>query len=41
VLVRVKGDDFKLFSKTAKANKQTLSEWMRLTLRNAVQENRQ
>jgi len=36
--VRVKDDDWKLFSKAAKANKQTLSEWTRATLRGAVQE---
>ena len=37
VLMRVKDDDLKLFLKAAKAKKQTLSEWMRATLREAVQ----
>lgn len=36
-LVRLKSDDFKLFLKAAKANKQTLSQWMRTTLKAAVQ----
>jgi uncharacterized protein (DUF1778 family) len=37
VPMRLKEEDFKAFSKAAKANKQTLSEWMRATLRAATQ----
>lgn len=37
VPVRVKNDDLKLFLAAAKANKQTLSGWIRTTLRNGVQ----
>ncbi len=36
VPVRVRGEEFKQFSKAAKANKQTLSEWIRETLRKAT-----
>jgi uncharacterized protein (DUF1778 family) len=36
--VRVKDDDLRLFSKAAKAKRQTLSEWIRANLRDAVQE---
>jgi uncharacterized protein (DUF1778 family) len=37
VPMRLKEEDFKAFTKAAKANKQTLSEWMRSTLRKATQ----
>jgi len=36
VPMRLKDEDVKLFSKVAKARKQTLSEWMRSTLRDAA-----
>jgi len=36
VIVRVKDQDFKAFMEAANKNKQTLSEWMRETLRNAI-----
>ena len=36
VPMRLKDEDVKLFSKAAKARKQTLSEWMRSTLRDAA-----
>lgn len=36
--VRIKDDDLRLFSRAAKTSKQTLSEWIRATLRNAVKE---
>jgi hypothetical protein len=36
--VRFKNDDLKHFSRAARANKQTLSEWIRANLRDAVQE---
>lgn len=35
--MRLKDEDLKLFSKAAQASKLTLSEWMRDTLRQAVQ----
>ena len=35
--MRLKDEDLKAFSKAAKASKLTLSEWMRVTLREAVQ----
>ena len=38
VIVRIKNEDYKAFSEAAAKNKQTLSEWMRATLRGAVQE---
>lgn len=38
VPMRLKDDDLKLFARKAKANNQTLSEWMRLTLREAAQQ---
>ncbi len=34
--MRLKDEDLKAFSKAAKANNQTLSEWMRTTLRAAT-----
>ena len=37
VPMRLKDEDFKAFSKAAKASDQTLSEWMRNTLRKATQ----
>ena len=37
VPVRLKDDDLKLFLSAAKANKQTLSEWIRAGLRSLVQ----
>jgi uncharacterized protein (DUF1778 family) len=37
VPMRLKEEDFKAFTKAAKASKQTLSEWMRSTLRKATQ----
>jgi uncharacterized protein (DUF1778 family) len=37
VPMRLKDEDVKLFARAAKASKQTLSEWMRLTLREAAQ----
>jgi len=36
VPMRLKEEDVKLFSKAAKAHKQSLSEWMRSTLRDAA-----
>ena len=36
VPVRVKDEEFKSFTKAAKASKQTLSEWIRRTLRKAT-----
>jgi predicted HicB family RNase H-like nuclease len=38
VPMRLRDEDFKAFSKAAKASKQSLSEWMRVTLREATQE---
>jgi uncharacterized protein (DUF1778 family) len=37
VPMRLKDEDFKTFTKAAKASNQTLSEWMRNTLRKATQ----
>jgi hypothetical protein len=37
VPVRLNDDDMKLFTKAAKKNKQTLSEWIRSTLRQSVE----
>ena len=37
VPMRLKDEDFKVFSKAAKASKKSLSEWMRDTLRKATQ----
>lgn len=34
--VRLKDDDYKLILQKAKGSKQTLSEWIRATLRNSV-----
>ena len=36
VIMRIKDEDFKAFSQAADKKNQTLSEWMRETLRNAV-----
>jgi hypothetical protein len=36
VLVQMKGEEFKLFSKMAKENNQTLSEWIRSALTEAA-----
>jgi predicted HicB family RNase H-like nuclease len=36
IIMRVKEEDFEAFFKAATKNKQTLSEWMRETLRNVV-----
>ena len=38
VPMRLKDADVKLFARAAKASKQSLSEWMRLTLREAAQQ---
>jgi antitoxin component of RelBE/YafQ-DinJ toxin-antitoxin module len=37
VPMRLKDEDLKAFTKAAKSNNLTLSEWMRLTLREAIQ----
>lgn len=37
VPMRLKPEDVKLFARAAKASKLTLSEWMRLALREAAQ----
>lgn len=37
VPIRLKNEDYKLFQQAAKANKQTLSEWIRAVLRNSIQ----
>jgi uncharacterized protein (DUF1778 family) len=39
VPMRLKDEDLKLFSKAAKATKQSLSEWMRSTLRDVANGN--
>ncbi len=38
VPMRLKDEDVKLFARAAKASKLTLSEWMRLALREAAQQ---
>jgi uncharacterized protein (DUF1778 family) len=40
VPMRLQDEDVKLFARAAKASKQSLSEWMRLTLREAANKER-